>query len=735
MAVQFFAGAGIAATIAKVHVEGHENCVPPDQIAKVEKQVGEAKKLERRLKQKFQDTLVDVRRGDCETTELWEMLNKYNDEESELRRLELHDAISTAYHEKMRLVDRLLNKGVKYLAGNPRELDNLVNDSEVDFFVLYFNTSVMTDEDWRNTNNLLYELDMVQIPAGGWVPERPLVQKLRDGKVITPDVLAEFQELSDKPLLRCDDAASMETCRDIIQHPGCRLVRMLCPGYPISRAEFRCGDSVHGTKYSTHGSREKLKALLEKLDLSEDHNILIFGETGVGIGDTKEIDQDHKNVKEILATLELVDKLDAILFLLKPNTAWLTKAFDFCMTELLSHLHRDTTPNILFGFTNSRASNFTLGDTRIPLTSLLKSRGTNINLGYANTFFFDTEGFRFLALYKLHGKQMDEKRAFDDSWANGMTQPLVATARAAALTKEGWEKQMAELSRITAWSENLEKNLIIMQTYPKRTDLPHPKPVCFDDACFTITRDTDTGNMVKLYNKACHDNCDKSLFWCKAFFEGGWWASLGYRFSKGNVCKVCAHSWKVHMRISYNITLETRPIQDAIVAGKLKTEQEKQQAIESTVQQLKSSWSEINEEHRFANEALAKFGFYMRENASSPTMTPPLVTSTTSYKMKKENKTRSRFADCGTSKGITRIRLTCRNGPSPTANAASQATMTSRTSLTDCTLKHFNFVEVMPKDGDVFGSPLVSEPVNVPLKKAGRVSRFLTSLKGWTVGC
>ena len=92
-----------------------------------------------------------------------------------------------------------------------------------------------------------------------------------------------------------------------------------------------------------------------------------------GIGDTRGAAQDTENMADILSVLSNYEKLHGILILLKPNNSRLTLMFRFCIKELLTHLHRDATQNMVFGFTNTRGSNYKPGDTFAPL---------KIELGY-----------------------------------------------------------------------------------------------------------------------------------------------------------------------------------------------------------------------------------------------------------------------------------------------------------------------------------------------------------------
>lgn len=90
-----------------------------------------------------------------------------------------------------------------------------------------------------------------------------------------------------------------------------------------------------------------------------------------GIGDTRGLEQDNKNMADILHVLRTYKQLHGILILLKPNASRLTVMFRFCIKQLLTQLHRNAATNIVFGFTNTRGSNYKPGDTFKPLEALL----------------------------------------------------------------------------------------------------------------------------------------------------------------------------------------------------------------------------------------------------------------------------------------------------------------------------------------------------------------------------
>ena len=117
-----------------------------------------------------------------------------------------------------------------------------------------------------------------------------------------------------------------------------------------------------------------------------------------GIGDGRGIEQDKENFESILACLTYYDKINAVVVLLKPNNSRLTVAFRFCVLELLTHLHRSLVSNIIFAFTNSRATFYRPGDTLPVLKKLLEEKEIEINLSPSNYFCFDNEAFRYLLI-------------------------------------------------------------------------------------------------------------------------------------------------------------------------------------------------------------------------------------------------------------------------------------------------------------------------------------------------
>lgn len=116
-----------------------------------------------------------------------------------------------------------------------------------------------------------------------------------------------------------------------------------------------------------------------------------------GIGDSRGIEKDKENFDNILAFLTCYEKINAVVVLLKPNNAILNVAFQFCILELLTHLHKSLKSNIIFAFTHSSGTKYKPGNTStLPvLKKLLKDNNLNITLSPKTYFFFDNEAFRY----------------------------------------------------------------------------------------------------------------------------------------------------------------------------------------------------------------------------------------------------------------------------------------------------------------------------------------------------
>lgn len=138
-----------------------------------------------------------------------------------------------------------------------------------------------------------------------------------------------------------------------------------------------------------------------------------------GFADSRGIDQDDRNIENILQYVNNLPHLNAICFLAKPNSSRLSIFFRTCLTKLFSLFDRTIRNNIMFCFTNTRSSFFTPGNAGPLLTSILASSSMNdISLKKENTFCFDNESIRYLiALRNCNSFTAQEKHDYESSWS------------------------------------------------------------------------------------------------------------------------------------------------------------------------------------------------------------------------------------------------------------------------------------------------------------------------------
>jgi len=137
-----------------------------------------------------------------------------------------------------------------------------------------------------------------------------------------------------------------------------------------------------------------------------------------GIGDTRGVAQDMKNIDHILTYINTLPKLDAVCLLLKPNASRLNIFFRSCVNQLITYLTPNGYQNIIFCFTNARSTFYAPGDTGRLLREMLNQEHLNeIPFKKENTFCFDSESFRYLAARKCQ-IEFDEfqQKEYKNSW-------------------------------------------------------------------------------------------------------------------------------------------------------------------------------------------------------------------------------------------------------------------------------------------------------------------------------
>ncbi|KAL2675584.1 hypothetical protein Neosp_011771 [[Neocosmospora] mangrovei] len=374
-----------------------------------------------------------------------------------------------------------------------------------------------------------------------------------------------------------------------------------------------------------------------------------------GILDTRGPDMDLQNMQDIFKTLKSFNKLSAVVFLLHPNESRLSDSFRFCMTELFIHLHRDVAQNIIFGFTNANATNFTLGATSVPLDQVLREMETGISRLPSNQFFFDAGGYRFLSHYKRTGKMWSDKGQYDEMWKksvkqsdgllravmqlpphdlsktlrlnqvraffDGMAKPLTHFLTVMETSKRDLDKAKSELADLDLQDQNLQKELAkfkITVTVAVRYDLPSKRTVCSHPDCTTVVHNAE-GDPCTKYNSICCGDCSIEVpdeIIGHASLEGCW-PFRRYLLWTGRDCDHagCGHSWKDHMRISYELRDEKQEIHHPKMAKEIQSLAEAKQQIQDRSDSIATNRENIEREQDQMYRTRAQIGLYLSTNS------------------------------------------------------------------------------------------------------------------------
>ncbi|KAK4195515.1 Stonustoxin subunit alpha [Triangularia verruculosa] len=682
-------------------------CLPIGHLAEASQRLNRAKILEARLKEEYAEALTSVRRGVSEPKILLTLLAESRSDE---RCPEGLVSGIHSYRERMRFADVIQAKGAKFVGHNLTEIREslIIANGRNDTYVFYINEAVQQQTDrWDENRKLLMELleskeagDQVLVcdcDLGGLLIETSYIEHYRGGGLLVKDLRAARRLLDDRCVIRCPASALDPSKNDppnmdslevqeinvlILGETGVgkstwinafvnylthdTLEEAIAAGkvehvvpYSFSyqlidddgefhQYRIEAGSSPHEVD-SIGGESATQKPIVHLIPLGDEIVLRLIDTPG--IGDTRGIGQDALNQQQILATLQHIDKLHGILILLKPDNCRLGVMFRFCITELMTHLHRDAINNICFGFTNTRGSNYSPGDTYNPLKTLLETyKGAKMELSTHNTYCFDSESFRFLAALSQTKKQLPGLDDIEKSWNRSVKEskrllshwaalpghrvkstvslnkardlilaieePLSEVKRAAERTIMLNRQKAEELREVKLTMTELQSKLYIETLTVENFPLQKPRMVCSHEICQTRTKDDD-GHGYSIYHKICHDGC-RSLTGSGRVTEHLLRSCRIFDHGLKRSCRECGHDWKkhLHIRSEYRTRMERKldPEVENMVNENSSIERLQAAALECLEREIKQCEAESRE----LGQASEEFARYLHQNSIVP---------------------------------------------------------------------------------------------------------------------
>ena len=374
-----------------------------------------------------------------------------------------------------------------------------------------------------------------------------------------------------------------------------------------------------------------------------------------GIGDSRGIEEDRKNINNILSHLSHYDEIHAVCILLKPNNSRLTTLFRYCIQEILVMLHSLLKDKILFCFTNARCTFYKPGNTLPVLKKELRDRNIGIQATPDNCFCFDNEPFRLLACLKsgvhfgdceidsyakswdksvcemkrLYGYintqlkphevketlRMNESRSFIEA----LNKPLADVARTINHNIKSYESVREQINLATKDIKRLERDLKYTGYYDiEYIQADYLRTVCTHASCVKYV--SVGRELVKhiVYEQICHDRCiyrngipieltnNPDLRRCECIQE-----------NSGN-CSKCGHYYTLHMHLAYELNL----IEREFLSPEVQNEIQKKGALKAQKELLKrnidTEIAELKEGEKHIMRASARFGSFIKANALIP---------------------------------------------------------------------------------------------------------------------
>uniref|UniRef100_T1IQV5 Uncharacterized protein n=1 Tax=Strigamia maritima TaxID=126957 RepID=T1IQV5_STRMM len=366
-----------------------------------------------------------------------------------------------------------------------------------------------------------------------------------------------------------------------------------------------------------------------------------------GIGDVRGVEQDKENLKKILKYLSTLKSLNGICILLKPNESRLNVLFEFCIKELLTHLHQTATKNIVFCFTHSRGTFYKPGDTRSPLAELLLQNQIGLDLNKDTMYCMDNESFRFLCAATQGVEFRDSvKKSFAESWNISVeeTNRLISYIKTLephfindTISLNYARQNIVCLTKpIADISKNIQTNLVMIKdkqemlssTKASEQELvkmlyldiiklePDPRTVCGAPKCVKYHAAADGSVGAVEYIKHCHPNCRVKGVAVDIIGDPRVKKCSMLRHTLD--CVKCGCSWDQHLHITY---VQKRVAERVIVqevATKISGKKTERQRIKEFIAKMDRIRIEEEEEQKKILEVSVKLGQYLSTNAILP---------------------------------------------------------------------------------------------------------------------
>lgn len=146
--------------------------------------------------------------------------------------------------------------------------------------------------------------------------------------------------------------------------------------------------------------------------------------------------------------------------------------------------------------------------------------------------------------------------------------------------------------------------------------LPYSRTVCAADGCKKYVQVGQSGEWNTVYPQVCHDRC--KLYGVDVQTMNNEKLRDCFAMSKKEDCKVCKHSYKFHMHVTYTTTLVEKEFLSGDAQKKIKEKADLKSQKEAFIAHLEKVCKELEDEKSVIYESASVFGVFLKENAMIP---------------------------------------------------------------------------------------------------------------------
>lgn len=359
-----------------------------------------------------------------------------------------------------------------------------------------------------------------------------------------------------------------------------------------------------------------------------------------GMGDTRGLEKDAENIRNIIRHLSHHKTLYGVCFLLKPNDSRFTVFLKYCIEELLKHFHRSILDNIVIGFTHTRATLYKPGDTLPSLMKYFTDSGIRLPLEKKILYCFDSEIVRLLAICSQNANLITNEMcsASAESWhrmrgelarmfehiaglhphhvqetvsfnvALGASEALVRVLPS-VLTNLDREKR--EMEKAKSHFEVLQKNKQLLENEARKQkdvlkdcELKHPELQC--QVC---KKQCYASSISAAEYKTMNDSkrCEFKLNWLRKLI-------CKRKNSHNELCEKCRHCLSKHEVIVKEESVYSKLCEDNTLKKKLIECQNNEQKVSLLLEESKKKLASYEKAYKIASQALQVFRKFLIEN-------------------------------------------------------------------------------------------------------------------------